>query len=74
MTSVPLPHPSTPNILMPDPGEVASPGLLLRTMHLSRIHKKTLYGSECKVCPHGCQTISERKQRGTKYLVVRDKS
>ena len=56
MTSVPLPHPSTPYFLMPSPGEVASLGLLLRTMYLSRIHQKTLYGSECKVCCHGCRT------------------
>ena len=42
---------------MPDLGKVASLGLLLRTMHLSRIHQKTLYGSECKVCPHGCRTM-----------------
>ena len=26
------------------------------TMYLSRIHQKTLYGSECKVCCHGCRT------------------
>ena len=37
---VALPHPSTPNFLMPGPGEVASLGLLLRTMYLSRIHQK----------------------------------
>ena len=49
ITSVPHPHPSTPYFLMPNPGEVASLGLLLRTMYLSRIHQKTLYGSECKV-------------------------
>ena len=41
---------------MPDPGDVALLRLLLRTMHLPRIHQKTLYGSECKVCPRGCQT------------------
>ena len=58
MTSVPLPHPSTPYFMMPNPGEVASLGLLLRTMYLSRIHQKTLYGSECKVCCHGCRTKS----------------
>ena len=54
---VALPHPSTPNFLMPGPGEVASLGLLLRTMYLSRVHQKTLYGSEYKVCSRGCQTI-----------------
>jgi len=57
MTSVPLPHPSIPYSLMPNPGEVASLGLLLRTIYLSKIHQKTLYGSECKVCGHGCPTI-----------------
>ena len=59
MKSVPLPHPSTPYFLMPNPGEVASLGLLFRTMYLSRIYQKTLYGSECKVCCHGCRTIAK---------------
>lgn len=43
--------------LKPNPGEVSSLELLLRNVFLLRIYQKTLYGSECKICHHGCWTI-----------------